>query len=213
MIDKNLNKKLITVMVFAKAPIAGEVKTRLGKDLGMRQAAAIYRKLLFQCLKKLSDSKICHIELWCYPTTRHPFFLECARVFNLSLRKQQGSDLGLRMLNAFKVSLFRDEFALLMGSDIPAIEITDIERVNQYMNASSDVVIIPTRDGGYGLIAMKNPHPELFKNMQWSTTSVLDKTLLRMKRKKLTYELLSVKRDIDNKADYIAYRRRSKRFS
>jgi len=210
MINQQSHKALITVMVFAKAPVAGEVKTRLGNDLGMRQAATIYRKLLFHSLKKLSDSNIFRIELWCYPTTRHPFFLECARVFNLSLRKQQGSDLGLRMLHAFKASLYRDEFALLMGSDIPSIKISDIERVYQYMQANSDVVIIPTCDGGYGLIAMKNPHPEIFRNMQWSTASVLDQTLLRINRKKLICQLLPAKHDIDTKADYIAYRRRLK---
>lgn len=211
MIDNRSDKNLITVMVFAKAPVVGEVKTRLGKDLGMRQAATIYRKLLFKCLKKLNDSKICRIELWCYPTTRHPFFLECARVFNLSLRKQQGPDLGLRMLNAFKDSLLRDEFALLIGSDIPSIEISDIECVKQYMQANTDIVMIPTCDGGYGLIAMKYPHPEIFKNMQWSTTSVLDQTLLRICRKKLLYKLLPAKPDIDNKTDYIAYRRKLNR--
>ncbi len=211
MTDQNSSKQLITVMVFAKAPIAGEVKTRLGKALGMRQASMIYQKLLFQLLNKLHESKICRIELWCYPNTRHPFFQKCARDFNLSLRKQTGSDLGLRMMNAIKSGLCRNRFALLMGSDIPTIEIKDIELVSQYIHAKSDVVIIPTHDGGYGLIAMRKSCPELFKNMHWSTKSVLEQTLLRIKRKGLACKLLSAKPDIDIKTDYIAYLRSLKK--
>jgi len=195
-------------MIFAKAPLPGEVKTRLGKSVGMRRAAMIYQKMLYQFLKKIDQCHFCSIELWCYPDTRHPFFRRCKKDFGLVLKRQQGRDLGHRMKNAFQSANRFHDFSILMGSDIPEINIEDFKQVRQYMSTNVGLVMMPTFDGGYGLIAMKKANSGLFTNMTWSTKSVLKDTLLRAKRRGLTYKLLVERADIDNKADYIAYCRR-----
>ena len=196
------------VMVFAKAPVPGKVKTRLGRSLGMRRASSIYQKMLYQFLEKLTANNEFTLQLWCYPDTRHPFFRKCARELNISLRRQQGFDLGSRMLHAFKTNRSY-RFAILTGSDIPGIDSLQIKQSVSLLQDNTDVVFLPTEDGGYGLVAMTRPYPELFSNMAWSTEKVLRQSLSRANRRGLAYGLLAGRPDIDRKSDSIAYMRKS----
>ena len=194
-------------MVFAKAPIPGQVKTRLGYSLGKRRAAHIYQQLLYEMLAKLSSCRDISLELWCYPDTRHPFFRKCAREFDLVLRRQQGADLGSRMLHAFRVNKSY-RYAVLSGSDIPDLDCTHIEQSVRLLEGKADIVLLPTVDGGYGLVAMTGLFPGLFTNMKWSTERVLRQTVSRATKKGLRYRLLHNLSDIDDKSDYIRYIRR-----
>jgi rSAM/selenodomain-associated transferase 1 len=196
------------MMVFAKAPIPGQVKTRLGKDLGDKNAAIIYKKMLYAYLKKITRIPDITIQLWCYPDTRHPFFLKCARDFDVKLMRQSGSDLGRRMFYAFRHNARRgSSIMILSGTDIPAIGAHDIKKSIRHLHNKSDVVLMPTLDGGYGLIAMKKSLPTVFNNMVWSTSKVLEHTLQRLKRRRLSVHLLAHRRDIDDRQDYRQYRR------
>lgn len=196
------------MMVFAKAPNPGAVKTRLAKELGNKNAATIYKKLLYDYLKKMTRIPGIVIQLWCYPDTRHPFFIKCARDFDVVLMRQSGFDLGRRMFYAFRKNTRHGTGVMILtGTDIPAIEINDINRCIQQLRKQSDVVLIPTIDGGYGLIAMKKSLPVVFNNMLWSTNKVLEHTLQRLKRKRLKVYLLEHRRDIDDRHDYRQYLR------
>jgi rSAM/selenodomain-associated transferase 1 len=207
MSSKTNDRSDIVVMVFAKAPVPGKVKTRLGRSLGMRRASSIYQKMLFQFLEKLTATNTVTLQLWCYPDTRHPFFRKCARELNVSLRRQQGFDLGSRMLHAFRTNRSY-HFSILTGSDIPGIDVLEIEQSVSLLQDKMDVVFLPTEDGGYGLVAMTRPYPELFCNMVWSTEKVLRQTLSRANRRGLVYSLLDSMPDIDKKSDYITYKNR-----
>ncbi len=195
------------LMIFAKAPIAGQVKTRLGCSLGMRKAANIYQQMLYALLEKLSQLTDIKIQLWCSPDTRHPFFRRCAREFDIELKRQLGYDLGQRMSHAFRVNR-SNHYGVLIGADIPGIDNAVIVETLGMMHRGADIVLLPTEDGGYGLIAMSQPHPHLFTHMCWSTSMVLQQTLARIKHRRLKYRLLDRLADIDTKSDYIKHIRR-----
>ncbi len=193
-------------MVFAKAPIPGKVKTRLGRKLGMRNAARIYQDILYNFLQAMVLTDNVTVQLWCYPDSHHPFFHKCARDLGIVLKRQTGDDLGARMLHAFKANLSFD-FCVLTGSDIPGINSVMVRQSVTLLKNRRDVVFLPTEDGGYGLIALTGPCPALFRNMKWSTEKVLQQTISRARRRGLVYSLLTSLPDIDNKSDYINYLR------
>lgn len=195
-------------MVFAKAPLPGNVKTRLANDLGNINAANIYKNLLHQFLDKVTRLPGLSVQLWCYPNTRHPFFLRCARDFDLHMVRQSGNELGSRMHFAFK---YNDKkgvpVKILVGTDIPGIGRRDIKLAIQYLQGQTDVVLTPTFDGGYGLIAMKKASNVVFSNMQWSTPRVFQQTLQRLMKQHFQVKLLEYRRDIDGRKDYRHYRK------
>lgn len=196
------------MMVFAKSPLPGKVKTRLAKSIGNKNATMIYKSMLYAYLKKLSLIPDVSIQLWCYPDTRHPFFIRCARDFEVVLMRQSGTDLGRRMHYAFRQNAMHGSgIMILTGADIPDIGVHDIKRSIQQLKNKTDVVLTPTLDGGYGLIAMTKSMPAVFNNMSWSTSSVLKQTLQRLKRLRLNVHLLEYRRDIDERQDYRLYLR------
>lgn len=195
-----------SLIIFAKAPLPGKVMTRLGKSIGMRQASAIYKRMLYRLIGRLVAGHDYSIELWCSPDTKHPFFRKCSREFDIDLKSQHGSGLGERMMNAFRESARESAKTILIGSDIIAMDVSDIELTINHLD-SCDVVLMPTFDGGYGMIAMKNTSPHLFMNMEWSTPGVLNKTVARVSRLGLDYRLLDTRRDVDTHKDYIAMSR------
>lgn len=199
-----LNNCVITV--FAKSPLPGNVKTRLGKDIGSRNAVRLYKKMLYKVLSNITKYNDYNVELWCAPDTKHPFIRQCSREFDITLKKQNGKDLGERMYYAFKKSLSKYQYCILIGSDIPDISIDDIEKSYSLLSDTTDVAIMPTNDGGYGLIATGKRMPSLFRGLSWSTKSVLEKTRRKITKKGYRYQLLSSKMDIDTKQDLRQYR-------
>ena len=202
----NIALNSCVVAVFAKSPLPGKVKTRLGKDIGSRNAVRIYKKMLYTVLSNITKHKECTVELWCSPDTKHPFIRACARDFGVILKKQNGKDLGERMYNAFKQSLRKYDYCVLIGSDIPDINHEDIRQSGMLIHDNVDVVVLPTDDGGYGLIATGKRIPTLFSGLTWSTESVLEKTCQKIRKKNYQYQLLDSKMDIDTKKDLRRYR-------
>ena len=203
-------KQQYRLVIFAKAPIPGQVKTRLAKQTGQLQAARIYRQLLSHQTQALKGLDTCKIEIHCSPDTRHPYLRQCAQQLNAGLYKQTGRDLGIRMFNALRSGLKRSEICVLIGSDMPTINIYDINSSIDLLAQGADVVFLPAEDGGYGLVAMKTANAALFRNMCWSQSDVLDKTLARARRLGLSCKLLPARADIDSKRDYINYLRHIK---
>lgn len=206
----DIKNSSIVVMVFAKAPRAGKVKTRIGKKIGMKNAEKIYRTLLSNLLKRLTDDRQLSVQLWCWPDTKHSFFKYCARHYRVSLHTQRGSDLGAKMSNACKDSCRNYGYAIIAGSDLPEIDSKVCKRAYEALKLM-DVVLAPTFDGGYGLIAVNNPNNRLFNNMRWSEQTVLSYTLNRARRQQLKVKCLDLIGDIDTYEDFQGLKRQSKR--
>ena len=199
------------MMVFAKAPLPGAVKTRLAKDVGNINAARIYKKMMRTYLEKICSIPGLTVQLWCSPDVQHPFFMQCARDFDIALYRQSGRDLGCKMSNAFRRNvMFGNNIMLLSGTDIPGIGEDDITQAIEHLENNIDVVLTPTLDGGYGMIAMRSCKTFLFQNMLWSVPNVLQHTCQRIRRRQLSFELLAYKQDIDNRQDYKDYIRKER---
>jgi len=168
------------VIVFAKAPEPGKVKTRLIPALGEAGAAALHRRLVMHSLRAAQDAELGPVELWCAPDTRHAFFGECERDFGVSLHTQCEGDLGARMRRAFEEVLRRAKHAILVGSDIPALSARYLRDAERALSRAHDAVIGPAEDGGYVLIGLARCDPELFRDIPWGEPEVLAETRRRI---------------------------------
>ena len=194
------------LMVFCKAPIPGQVKTRLIPKLTAEQAAELHAELSTKTLQRATQRNLCPVQLWCSPTTDHDFFTASKAAYPIALKQQQGADLGERMHYAFCSALADYSHALLMGCDCPSLAGQDLEQALIALNQGNEVVLAPAEDGGYVLIGLNQSHPELFDNMPWGTAQVLDETRNRIERHKLRHYELIEQWDVDTPEDLARYR-------
>src|SRR5512147_2478772 len=109
------------LIVFARAPVPGRVKTRLISSLGTAGAAALYKQMVLHILSIATDANVGLADLWCTPSLKHPFLLQCAQKFQMNLFNQIEGDLGSRMAHALNETLKRASRALLIGTDCPSL--------------------------------------------------------------------------------------------
>ena len=184
------------VAVFAKAPVAGYAKTRLIPLLGPEGAAAVQARLIARALATAREAALGQVTLWCAPDCAHPVFAEAGRA-GVALRAQPAGDIGARMLAAFAAAAGP---LVLIGSD-PILAPQDLCDAAAAL-ADADVAIAPAEDGGYGLLAASRPHPELFRDIPWSTPAVAEITHARARAAGLRLCDLRTIWDLDTPADY-----------
>lgn len=189
------------VAVFAKAPRAGEVKTRLAPLLGEQGAADLHAKLVHHALEVASASRPAALELWCAPDARDPFFTECARRYGCPLHGQRGADLGERMAVAFEASLSRRSPLILIGSDCPALEARHVLAAGAALR-DHDAVFVPAEDGGYVLVGLARPAAAIFTRIAWGTPVVMRQTRERLAQAGLRWRELETLWDVDRPDDY-----------
>ena len=190
------------VIVFARAPLAGRVKTRLVPRLGAAGAARLQERLVRAALRIASRRPT---EL--HVTRRHAFF----RSLKVRLRMQRGGNLGERMHHALRGALRRYRSAVLIGADCPALTPADLRRAVRWLQAGIDVVFAPAEDGGYALIAARRISAQVFAEVEWGSAEVLAQTIRNLERARLRHRLLRTVWDVDRPADL--ERLRSPRFS
>lgn len=159
------------VVVFAKAPVPGSVKTRLIPTLGADQAAMLHAALVERALLTATRSQA-DVLLACTPNVEEHFFTECAEDFHVSLSSQGEGDLGERMLRALNAALESHSHAAIVGADCPAVTAKHIDAALAALS-THDVSIIPAEDGGYVLIAARRTHPAMFAHIAWGTDAVM----------------------------------------
>lgn len=190
------------VLIFARAPVAGGVKTRLIPLLGDHGAAALYRSLVGRALTVARESGVGPVELWCAPTTDDDFFATCRDRFNATLHRQCEGDLGARMLNAFEDALTRSRHVLLTGSDCPSLTAADLRAAASALREGRDAVFCPAEDGGYVLVGLSQAMPALFDAMTWGTPTVMEETRQRLRNLGWRWHELPVHWDVDRPQDY-----------
>jgi rSAM/selenodomain-associated transferase 1 len=191
-----------TLIVFARAPAEGAVKTRLVPALGAAGAARLHRRLLWLTLERACAARGARVELWISGGIDHPFVSECARRFGLPRFEQRGADLGQRMAGALASALAARgaRRCLLIGTDCPAQSAGDLEQAAAAL-ASHDVALQPAEDGGYVLIGLKRPRPALFEAIDWGGADVTARTLERAAALGLSVAQLRRLPDLDSEAD------------
>jgi uncharacterized protein len=195
-----------TVAVFARSPKLGEVKTRLARDVGEEEALAAHEDLLANAVRRLARDQSYTLELWIAGAIDHPLVMHLAVVHGVELRLQQGIDLGARMFAAMATIRRDGAWPIVAGSDVPILAPSDVHGAVSALNAGADVVLAPTEDGGYGLIAMREPDARMFDGVEWGSARVLDQTLARAKGAGLRVHLLREVWDVDDLADYRRWR-------
>jgi len=189
------------LIVFAKAPEPGKVKTRLIPALGAAGAADLHRHLVRHAIGVAAEAALGPVELWCAPDAQHPFFAECHRDFGVGLRSQGKGDLGERMLRAFQETLAHSPRAILVGSDIPALQAGHLRHADKALREGYDCVLGPAQDGGYVLIGLVRPDPGLFHRMRWGGPDVLAETRRRIARLQRRCRELPLLWDVDRPQD------------
>ncbi len=191
----------ILLIVMARAPVSGQVKSRLARTIGHRRATAVYRNMLKARINTLLTARICPLALHVTPDGRHPLFLAMRRKGVSQVKRQTGRDLGGRMYHALRSGLTRAESVILTGADVPGISVGEIEQVCQYLSGNNDLILIPARDGGYGLLASGRTEAGLFRGVQWGSERVCSQTLRRARQRGLNCLLLGSCQDIDDSHD------------
>lgn len=195
------------LLIFAKAPVPGQVKTRLAGRLGPRGAAELYKKLLRRTLAIATTARLCPLELWGAPDARHGFFSACRRDYAVRLRRQGSGDLGQRMHQALTRTVNQGHPAVVIGGDCASLGGTELRDAFRRLAAGFDAVLGPAADGGYVLIGLNRPAPALFRNIAWGTPTVLAATRRRLRRSGLNWAELPLGWDVDTPADLQRLRR------
>lgn len=179
-----------TIVIFARWPQPGKVKTRLASVLGDETAARIYRRLLDHTLGVAQDSGL-PVELRITGASCEEFAAEFGP--GMAIREQGEGDLGERLARVSPP-------ALVIGSDLPALSARLLREAAKAL-ARHEAVIGPARDGGYWLIGLRHACPWLFNDMPWSTPAVLPETLARLEARGIAPALLPELADIDEPHD------------
>ena len=193
------------ILLFAKAPIAGSVNTRLIPDIGVEKATSLQSNLIHQRLSMLTNARLCQVRLMCAPDDQHESFIECAQKYPIQLVVQSGDDLGERMSIAVSVALQSYKYCIVIGTDAPALDEIQIEKAIQTIHYETEVVFVPAEDGGYVLLGMKKPNTFLFQNVDWGSESVMQQSRERLNLNRVSFKELTVCWDVDRLEDYQRY--------
>lgn len=187
--------------VFVKAPAPGRVKTRLAAEVGVHRAAEIYRdlgrRIVSACAGAGHDT-----EVWFAPADARPVVRDWLRGLSVAAyRAQVSGTLGARLDAAFQRHFHEGaRRVIVIGSDCPTVDASVVTQALMVLDAH-DLVLGPAHDGGYYLIGLRAPAPQLVRGIAWSTEAVLGQTLARARQLALSVALLPTRRDVDTASD------------
>ena len=195
--------------IFAKAPVPGQVKTRLCPPLTPDEAATLHGSFVIDMLER-TKAAVAKLKLpldrylACAPSSTLVFFQIMEERQSVKLIDQVGDDLGARMQQAFTTLFGKDyQRVFIVGTDVPSLPLDHYKQALALLE-THDVVLGPALDCGYYLIGLKQPRPELFTDIAWSTDRVLATTQEKAAGLGLKTALLPPWRDVDTIEDLTA---------
>ncbi|GMQ84054.1 MAG: TIGR04282 family arsenosugar biosynthesis glycosyltransferase [Gammaproteobacteria bacterium] len=187
------------ILVFAKAPLPGRVKTRLASGIGDRAAATLYEQLVRDTATTAVQARLAPVIL--YVGSSHPLFVALGDEYGIAIKTQQGADLGLRMYSAIQDELEQADFVVLIGTDCPAMTADYLDQACGKLCAGTEFVFGPAEDGGYVLIGARSAVQQLFTDMRWSTSQVMQHTRERLRLLDRRHAELDTLWDLDTPED------------
>lgn len=185
--------------LFAKAPVAGQVKTRLSPPLDPAEAARLYEAMLLDIVDQHAREEGVQLYLWFAPDSAESWFRKQVPA-PYTLRAQQGASLADRMRSLFRYHAAQGATrTVLRGTDSPTLPTARVREAVEAL-AGADLVLCPDRDGGYNLIGLREPVDPLF-DLEMSTESVLETTLRCAQGLGMRVALLEPHHDVDVAAD------------
>jgi len=197
-----------TLIVFARAPEPGRVKTRLAPLLGERGAALLHARLVEQSLRTANAAGFVRVLVYCAPSAKRDFFRRLQERYGVRLHSQGRGDLGERMYRALR----RHPGAVLIGSDVPALRPADLRAAARALAEGADAVVAPAQDGGYALIGLRRAARGVFAGVDWGGSRVLAQTRARLRALGWRWTELRTVWDVDRPGD-VARLKRSPRLA
>jgi len=185
------------LIVFARAPVPGRVKTRLAPLLGAEGAARLHAQLVEKTLRIALAAGFARVELYCASGIDHVFFKNMQKRFGVHLRSQGRGNLGDRMYRAMR----GHPGAVLIGSDCPSLRAADLRAAAKALRAGADAVLSPAEDGGYALIGLRRASRMVFDGVDWGSARVLAQTRARLQRLRWRWQELRTVWDVDRPED------------
>ena len=186
------------LIIMARYPTPGRVKTRLAREIGNRKAADLYRSFLEHFKMEFASSPF-DVE-WHYTPRQANFRKIISSDGPYTIRPQPDGDLGQRMYHIFQQSFVAGyQRVVMIGTDAPETEKSIVCRAFEILR-KKPVVIQPTFDGGYALVGLQSM-ADIFTNIPWSTDSVMSATRDRLKEQGLDMVELEPTYDVDTAAD------------
>jgi len=193
------------VLLFAKAPVTGQVNTRLIPDIGEQAATQLQQDFIHDRLNMLTGSGLCHVRLMCAPDEHHECFRSCKQSYPIELSVQQGEDLGARMFNGASMALHDHRYCIIIGTDAPALDAERIAQAIEGLRSGKQAVFVPAEDGGYVLAGLSEPLEELFRDISWGSAEVMQQTRRRLEEHAIPFLELESCWDVDVIEDYRRY--------
>lgn len=204
-VDQNATRGT-ALIIFAKAPIPGQVKTRLCPPLTPDEAATLHGSFVLDTLER-TKAAVGKLKvpmdryLACAPSSTHVFFKIMEERQGVKLVDQVGGDLGTRMHETVKTMFARGyRQTVIIGTDVPTLPLDHFKQALTSLE-HHDLVLGPALDGGYYLMGIKKAVPELFSDIPWSTDQVLKLTQEKAIRLGLKAALIQPWHDVDTLAD------------
>ena len=189
------------IIIFAKAPLPGKVKTRLIPALGEAGAARLAWEMLQATVAEALAARLPTLpELCADPHPMEPEWAPLLPRAQLRFTAQGEGDLGARMARAAKRTIQLGENAILIGTDCPELDRYRLRAAAAALH-DHDAVIHPTNDGGYALLGLRRFDPSLFDDIPWSTDDVASGTIARIRALGWSLHVGETLRDIDEPAD------------
>jgi len=190
------------IIVFAKAPVPGQAKTRLMPRLGPEGAAALHARMVERMVAIARGSDIGPVELAVTPDIDVPFFREIAGTHGVALASQGPGDLGERMWRALERAINEEGSGIIVGTDSPGVDGDTLRAAATALADGPPVVVAPAEDGGYVLIGARARCPGLFEGVAWGTDAVMGETRSALVRGGLRARELPTLWDVDRPEDY-----------
>ena len=193
------------LIILAKAPIPGEVKTRLQPTVSPEEAARLQTYFIEQTLTLASSLKEVDVELCCTPDDSHPVFQRCAGQYKITIKQQHGNDLGERMAHALQEALTHYQQVVVIGTDCPELTPNYLSEAILRLKQGTKAVIGPASDGGYVMLGLRRFSPLLFTDINWGSDQVLFETRQKLQQLGWEWDELHTLRDIDTPADLLDF--------
>ncbi len=202
MINAEFKYPAAKILVFAKAPVEGKVKTRLASSIGDEAALRFHVQMLERTLAMACRYKLAKVELHVSGNTEHPLIQSLARQYDILVRTQTGSDLGEKMHHALEGALHSSRYCVLIGTDCPAMNVDYLANALTALVRGQDAVLGPAEDGGYVLIGARRLDRDWFSDIAWGSRHVLEQCRQKIKAGGARLEELQTLWDVDRIADF-----------
>jgi rSAM/selenodomain-associated transferase 1 len=192
-----------TILVFAKYPEPGRVKTRLAATAGAEQAATLYRRWISKVLIALQPLRGSSLLVCCYDGAPRESFGVWDHLAD-DWWPQPSGDLGERLAAGFQLGLAAGGSVVAVGTDCLELDAPLVGQAFDLLD-ERDVVFGPTSDGGYYLVGMSGDRRTLFSSVRWSCPETLRDHLAHCREMGWSHALLPARHDIDTWEDWLAY--------